>query len=274
MRSSIQALARVLPLLALSGALVALQACTTDDSDLGSTDGGPPSDGQVVTFDGTMGTADGGVHDATVPDTAAPDAAPLEAGGDSADAAEPPDSSVADAADAGETDAGDADGAPPPDAGLDAGDGGTCTYTLSGATTGSGPCNVNFNQSSAGLSFQLAAIPGTKPLMSFTTFFNSSTPQTGTYTTANTLCSTTGITVNPPNASPQYEESLGTPPPCGMGAANAQGTFSLDVTYVGFKIVEDAGTVWLAPHGTFTASAPGFPHDVNSPGTVTVMATF
>jgi hypothetical protein len=160
-----------------------------------------------------------------------------------------------------------------PDASIDAGDGGSCSYTLSGATTGEGPCNVNF-VSASGIGFLLAAPPGTHPLLAFTTYFDSATPQTGTFTVSDVTCSYGDVTVNPPNASPQYLEISGGSPCGGQGALAAQGTFTLTITDVGVMATTDGGTVWYHPHGTLSATAPGFPYDVNSPGSVDIEATF
>ena len=276
----------VLLVATMSACMGAFQACSSD-SGSGGTDAGTGKD-STSSFEAGADTSSPGV-DSSKPDTggvadtggggADTGGGGQDAGHDAEDAADAPDAPKdaqpdvpADSPPDAPPDVMEAQppGDAPPDSPLDAG---PCTYTLSGATSASGNCNESFVLSSQGLSFVLAAPVGSHPLMSFTTYPGGSTPQTGTYTTANVTCSSSDVTINPPVASPQYLEISGVAP-CGGGGALSQGTFTLTITDVGTMATIDGGSAWYGVHGSLTASLPGVPGDVNSPGTVTVTATF
>jgi hypothetical protein len=146
-----------------------------------------------------------------------------------------------------------------------------CTYTVSGAQTGTGTCTVMaaLTSDSNGVAVVVSGGQG----FEFAATLSGETALTeGTYTDADAapgfgaeyLVGVTGAYVLC-STSDNCSDAQGDPSP-------AQGTFSLTVTSPGPTQTAGGGTLWSAPQGTLTVTMPAQPGGAET-GTVMVVVT-
>ncbi len=147
-----------------------------------------------------------------------------------------------------------------------------CSYTVSGAQTGSGTCSVQAAYDpgkSGGLAF---TVTGGMAFTFGATLTSLTTPAPGTYTDADAapgfgsdyLVGLTGVYVMCSTAQNCTDAKGNSMPP--------QGSFSLTLTSSGTSLSANGATLWSAPQGTLTATLPAQPKGSES-GTVVVTVT-
>jgi hypothetical protein len=146
------------------------------------------------------------------------------------------------------------------DSGTDAGP--SCTYTVSGATQGSGSCTATGEYAASGpITVFAITVDASAPSFQMSVELGK-TPEAfeaGTYTAANVL-----------GTSGEYLSEKGPTSPS-WSLTTADGDFTLALTSIGPEVAIDGGVTWPSPHGTLTVTLQPGP---DTTGVVNGKATF
>ena len=144
-----------------------------------------------------------------------------------------------------------------PDAGGDAGDGGSlsnkCSLTLSGGTAGTQPCTTSATYASAvGLSFVTISAPGDGGVTSSFSFDIPGALQGVTYSSAAAnITGASGTVIVPSDGgSSEWVQSYSSLP----DASAPMGTFSLGITTPGVQVNNPAGWSYVGTHGSYSGT--------------------